>query len=271
MLKKSLIVILLTGILFAGCNSESPVNTGGNTNSNYIKINTIEQGTTKFEVYSASGTALYYGYNDIGFKVFISGIEKKSGTVYFQPKMFHFIGSPWHSSPVSSSFNFDSDKQIFTGYTCFTMVSDSSGSWYGFYNYNNETSIDSVKFNVGVNTTNQVRAWDDMIGGHTYVLTLIEPMNAKVGLNNLTYILHQTNNDKIYTEVNGAEIFIRTWMPSHGHGSSNNVNPLSTGSGRYSGKANFSMSGGWEVYDSIAYNGGTITKTPGPKFLFDVY
>jgi len=268
---KSLIISLLAGILFAGCNSESPVNNNNSTTSSYTKINTVESGSTKFEQYSTSGNILLYGYNDIGFKVFIGGVEKKSGFVNYQPKMFHFLGSPWHSSPVSSIFNYDTDKQLFTGYVSFTMISDSSGSWFGFYNYNNEASIDSIKFNVTTNSTNQVRAWDDIVGGHTYVLSLIEPMNAKVGLNNMMFILHETNNDKIYSEVNGAEMFIRTWMPLHGHGSSSNVNPVSSGNGRYSGKTNFSMSGGWELYDSIKYNGGTITSSPSPKFLFDVY
>ncbi len=271
MLLKSIIIILLAGILFTGCKSDNFVDTGGTSNNNYVKINSIENGNTKFEVWSSTGSMLYYGYNDIGFKVFIGGTEKKTGVVMFQPKMFHFPGSPWHSSPVSSSFNYDVDKQHFSGYVCFTMISDSSGSWFGDFNYNNEAQIDSVMFTVTTNSTNQVRAWDDINGGHTYVLSLIEPMSAKVGLNNLTYILHQTNNDKIYTEVNGAEMFIRTWMPTHGHGSSNNVNPLTLGGGKYSGKANFSMSGGWEVYDSIAYNGGTITKMPHPKFVFDAY
>ena len=269
---KAYIILILAGLFLAGCNSDSTVDpTNNNTNSNYVKINTIEQGSVMFEQYSATGTVLGYGYNDIGFKVYVSGTEKKSGSVYYQPKMFHFIGSPWHSSPVKNVFEYDAEKQMFMGYACFTMISDSSGSWFGFYNYNNETSIDSVRFTVATSTTAQVRAWDDMVSGHTYVLTLIEPLNAKVGLNNLNFILHTTNNDKVYTEVNGAEMFIRPWMPSHGHGSSSNVNPASTGEGRYTGKANFSMSGGWEVYDSVIYNGGTITKSPSPKFLFDVY
>ena len=266
------IIIIIFAIIITGCGSENSVTPENNTNTGtYTKINTIEKNGVKFEQYSSTGTSLYYGYNDIGFKVFIGGSEKNSGFVIYQPKMFHFPGSPWHSSPVSSSFNYDTEKQMFIGYVCFTMVSDSSGQWYGDYNYNNESTIDSVMFNVTTNSTNQVRAWDDLIGGHTYVLTLIEPMNAKVGLNNFTLILHQTNNDKVFTEVNGAGMFIRPWMPSHGHGSSNNTNPASLGNGRYSGKANFSMSGGWEVYDSIYYNGGTITKSPHPKFVFDVY
>jgi hypothetical protein len=271
MLLKYFIIVLLGGIFFTGCKSENPSEPVNTATSNYIKINTIESGNTKFELWSATGNMLCYGYNDIGFKVLIAGTEKKSGFVNYQPKMFHFPGSPWHSSPVSSVFNYNTDKQLFTGYVSFTMISDSSGSWFGYYNYNNEAAIDSIVFTVTTNSTNQVRAWDDIVGGHTYVLSLIEPMNAKVGLNNLTCILHQTNNDKIFTEVNGAEMFIRTWMPSHGHGSSSNVNPTTLGNGKYSGKANFSMSGGWEVYDSIVYNGGTITKSPHPKFLFDAH
>jgi len=268
---KSFIIIILAGLLFTGCKSNNPVTTTNNTPSDYIKVNTIENGNTKFELWSATGNMLYYGYNEIGFKVFLAGTEKKSGAVYYQPKMFHFLGSPWHSSPVSSVFNYDTDKQLFTGYASFTMISDSSGSWFGFYNYNNEVSIDSVRFTVTTNSTNQVKAWDDLAGGHTYVLSLIEPMNAKVGLNSITYILHQTNNDKVYTEVNGAQMFIKTWMPTHGHGSSSNENPVSLGGGKYTGKANFSMSGGWDVYDSIYYDGGVITRSPSPGFYFDVH
>jgi hypothetical protein len=271
MLLKTFIVIILACILFQGCNTDSPVNNNNTVTNNYVKINTIERGDTKFELWSATGNILYYGYNDIGFKVYVAGAEKKTGTVMYQPKMYHFIGSPWHSSPVSRTFSYDSDKQLFTGYVSFMMISDSTGWWVGDYNYNNETTIDSVGFTVTTNSTNQMRIWDDLVGGHTYVLSLIEPMNAKVGLNTISCMLHETNNHKSFTEVNGAGMFITTWMPSHGHGSSNNVNPSFLGSGKYSGKVNFSMSGGWDVYDSIYYNGGVITKSPSPKFSFDAY
>jgi len=150
------------------------------------------------------------------------------------------------------------------------MISDLGSYWYGFCNYNDEVSLDSVLFNVIPLSTNQISVWDDIYGGHTYVLTLIEPKNAFVGLNNFSCILHQTDDDKNYTEVNGAEMFIRPWMESHGHGSSSNVNPTGLGGGRYSGKANMTMIGDWDVYDSIRYNGNVITKSPPVKFRFTV-
>jgi YtkA-like len=269
---KSFIILILSGILLAGCNSNSPVDpSNNNTNSSYTKINTFENGTTKFELWSASGTSLYYGYNDIGFKVFLSGVEQQSGFAKFYPKMYHSLGSPMHSAPVDSSFIYDSGKQLFAGYVCFTMISDSLSFWFGDCNYNNTAHVDSIRYNVTSNLTNQMRYWDDIVGGHTYLLTIIEPQNAKVGLNNLSFVLHQTNNDKNFYEVNGADMYIRPWMPSHGHGSSSNVNPASLGGGKYTGKVNFSMSGGWEVYDSIAYNGGVITGNNSQKFTFDVY
>jgi hypothetical protein len=268
---KSIIIIIFAVLLFAGCNSNNPVTNTTTNTGNYSKISTIEQGSVKYEIWSASAPTLIYGYNDIGFKVFINGTEKTTGFVKILPKMYHFVGSLWHSSPVSSSFNYNSDNGLFTGYASFIMVTDSNGFWYNDFNYNNESYLDSMAIIVNSNSTSQVRVWDDIVGGHSYVLTLIEPNNAKVGLNNLTYLLHQTNNDKDYVEISTAEVLIRPWMPSHGHGSSSNVNPAPVGGGKYTGKANFTMSGGWYVYDSINYNGGALTSSSSPDFYFDVH
>ena len=73
-------------------------------------------------------------------------------------------------------------------------------------------------------------------------------------------ILHKTPDQENYTEVNNAQMFIRPWMPSHGHGSSNNMNPVFTSNGKYEGKANFTMPGKWYVYDSIVVNNQTISE-----------
>jgi hypothetical protein len=44
-------------------------------------------------------------------------------------------------------------------------------------------------------------------------------------------------------------------MPSMGHGSPNNVNPVHTSNGHYLGKVNFTMSGFWRVHLTIKKNG----------------
>jgi len=264
------ILILFAGLLLYSCSNDSTTNSNEPVNTDYQKIYTSESGSKKIECWSSTGNSIYYGYNNIGFKVYEGGIEKKTGFVKFYPKMYHSLNSPMHSSPVSSIFNYSSDKGFFTGYASFTMLSDSVSFWYGFHNYNNEFSIDSVLFNVAASDVNQIRAWDNIYTGHTYILTLINPNYPKVGLNTFECLFHRTNDDKIYTEITDADMFIKPWMPSHGHGSSSNENPVYTSGGIYSGKANFTMAGTWEVYDSIKVSGEFVTPKPPPKFIFDV-
>ena len=264
-------LLLLFGLFFYSCNND-PISTINEIiPSGYSKINTIESGGTKFELWSASGNGMFFGYNDIGFKVFINGVEKTNGFVKFKPNMYHGGGGPGHSSPVSNSFLYDNNKGLFTGYACFIMISDSSSFWYGSYNYNDASQIDSVLFYVNILPANQMKIWDDIYGGYTYVLTLINPLSVVLGSNNFNCILHKTQDDKNYSEVDSAEMMIRPWMESHGHGSSNNTNPVWKGNGRYEGKAIFTMPGIWSVYDSIKINGVFITRTPPPFFSFNIY
>ena len=59
-------------------------------------------------------------------------------------------------------------------------------------------------------------------------------------------------------------------MVTHGHSSSNNINPVSQGNGKYSGQVNFSMTGKWAVYDTLKINGNDITNNEPQKFNFSV-
>ena len=175
-----------------------------------------------------------------------------------------------HSSPTSPSFLYDQNKSMFMGYASFFMVSDSSSFWFGFYNYYDMETIDSVIFNVESSSTSQVRYFVDYNAGDSYYLTLVSPFYPKQGPNVLQCILHKSNDDIVFTQIDNAEMFIRPWMETMGHGSSNNLHPSYKGGGIYEGSANFNMSGIWYVYDSIKVNNNFITSAPPPKFIFDV-
>lgn len=265
-----LFLALVTGIIFYSCNSDSPVESTENNPSGYRKLFSVESGNNKFEIWSTSDTCLIYGYNDIGFKVFINGNEKSDGFVNYDPMMIHFPGQTGHSSPRSAQFNYNSTNKMFTGYVCFNMVSDSSGEWTGYYKYNNQYSVDSIPFAV-YPSANQVLGWDDVQGGNAYILTLLNPKIPTVGKNPFECLLHMDIGNNLFKEVDVAQMIIKPWMPSHLHGSSGNVNPVSKGNGKYSGEAVFTMSGTWVVYDTIKINNVIITKIPPPKFTFDVY
>jgi hypothetical protein len=55
-------------------------------------------------------------------------------------------------------------------------------------------------------------------------------------------------------------------MPSMGHGSPNNVNPVHTQNGHYVGTANFTMTGDWRIHLTIKEGNRLITD----KAYFDI-
>lgn len=267
MKKIILILIFFVSTLYLSCKSENPVNTGEVTND-YIKILTIDSGNYRIELYNRISNVLYVGYNEIGFKVFSNGIEEKTGFLKYRPVMYHLNGYG-HTTPVQSDFYYDNSVGLFTGYVCYSMLSDSTSMWFGDYNYNNQFSINHRQFDVILGIGSQMRIWLDLNTNILYYMTLYSPKNPQIGLNNFKVILHKTVDNYIYSEVDSAKMFIRPWMPSHGHGSSNNSNPILLNHGRYEGVVNFTMPGQWFVYDSIVVNNSTIS-TSSLYLVFDV-
>lgn len=266
-MKNCFLKSLFLSLLLASCNKENPV-TPESTTSDYQKILTIDTAGYIVEMYSKTASVLQVGYNELGFKISKDGTERTSGFLKFIPIMYHTNSS--HPTPVSDTFYYDSSDKLFTGYACFIMLSDTTSVWAADYNFNNELSIRKNKFDVFPSPTSQMRFWLDMQTNNVYLLTLIKPANPSTGLNDYEVILHRTPDQTAYYEVDSAEIFVRPWMPSHGHGSSNNLNPVFKRNGKYEGKVNFTMPGQWYVYDSIKINNFIITPNPPIYFIFDV-
>jgi hypothetical protein len=174
-----------------------------------------------------------------------------------------------HSSPVKAQFDYDNSLQMFTGYVIFTMPTDTSSSWYGFYNYNNQLRVDSVMFNVAQYTTGQIKVFTDSQAGKTYLISLLKPNAPLQGMNAFQCMLHRTDDDINYEQVDDAQMFIMPWMDAMGHGSTNNVHPHPIGGGIYEGNVNFNMPGEWSVYDTVYYGNIKITPNTPPKFIFN--
>lgn len=268
---RKFIILAITTLTLVSCGDNNVINPTDPPQSNYNKILTAESGSSKIELYNATANFFASGYNDLGIKFYVNNQLKTTGFVKFKPKMYHYFpNSPMHSSPASPEFTYNSDKGMFMGYASILMPTDTSMFWVGFFNYNNEASVDSVLFNVNSLNTSQVKMFNEPIGGWTYFITLISPYYPSQGLNNFKCLLHRTNNDIDYTEITNAQMFIRPWMDAMGHGSSNNVHPVYISGGVYEGSVNFNMSGLWSVYDSIKVDNTTITPQVSPKFTFDV-
>lgn len=64
-----------------------------------------------------------------------------------------------------------------------------------------------------------------------------------------------------FPAIDGYTMTMTPEMPSMGHGSPNNVNPVSSGMGKYDGKVNFTMTGYWKVNFEFLTESGETVKT----------
>jgi len=271
-MNKLKIIILQAAVIFisSGCGDDStgPQNTE-EENNNYVKVVSSESGNIRFEVWSATTNVLRVSYNKIGFKVFENNQEKTSGFVKYFPKMYHWLGSPMHSTPVKSQFNYVDSLHLFAGYAIYIMNSDTSSFWYGFYNYNNQFNLDSGMFNVSAYPEGQFRSFVDNQASLLYLITLVKPNVPVQGFNTFQCMLHSTHDDISYQQVDNAQMQIMPWMESMGHGSTNNIHPVHIGDGIYEGQINLNMPGEWNVADSVYLDGRKITEGIPPKFKFN--
>jgi len=236
----------------------------------YYKVASADSGILKFEIWSATNDSMQTGYNKVGFKVFESGGPKTSGYVKFKAKMYHTGAQDLHQTPTEPKYNYNPSLEMFTGYIIMLMPSDSTGHWFGFYNYNDAMNVDSVNFDVGLNFPQKFKIFVDLNNNFSYLITVLEPVYAVRGVNNFKFMMHESADFLSFTQVNGAQNYTRTWLDSLGHTSAGNINPVDGGTGYYEGKLNFDYGGIWRVYDSVYYNSNLITHNGTPWLVFVV-
>jgi hypothetical protein len=91
-----------------------------------------------------------------------------------------------------------------------------------------------------------------------YFVSLIEPSEPKVGINDYEVVVHERKTMMSWPAVNGLTMEIEPEMPTMGHGSPDNENPVETTYGHYVGKVNFTMTGYWKVNMVVKKNGNVI-------------
>jgi hypothetical protein len=76
---------------------------------------------------------------------------------------------------------------------------------------------------------------------------LILPDEPVVGVNDFEILVNKKVSMMDWPPDESFLITIEPEMPTMGHGSPNNVNPVHEGMGHYRGKVNFTMTGYWKV------------------------
>lgn len=160
-----------------------------------------------------------------------------------------------HSSPVTQPV-FNSSTKLYEGGAVFSMPSGDMGSWQVIVTMGEE----QVALNVSVDATaTGIKHTGTFVGsdGVSYTISLVEPVAPKIGMNDLVIMINKRETLMSFPAVSGLTVEVTPEMPSMGHGSPNNVNPVYTTGGLYVGKVNFTMTGDWRLHFKVL-NGSTV-------------
>ncbi|KAB2879295.1 FixH family protein [bacterium] len=249
--------ILVCLMFLTGCSDDKQA-----TKLQLLKIAdvTVDSAETIVSLYAED--SLQVGYNRVYFsmKTTDDGHEVDDAHIMLLPMMDMTDMGMMHSSP----YEMPSEELIdgyFQGALVFTMPSYDEGHWtltVTFHNYHNNKEGSAV-FDLMIKNSTDVKALT--VGADKYIVTLIDMKEPQVGLNDFEIGLYKKQTMMSFPPVTSASVSIEPTMPSMGHGSSNNVNPVHTVMGRYLGKVNFTMTGDWQVDVNAAINDTTMLST----------
>ena len=242
-MKASQLIILVFSIFVftLNCSDTNSAN-NGDPAEDLLKIGDTTTANTIVEVY-LNETPLI-GYNKIYFKVTDRTTDKISETAQITLSTLMDMGMHQHASPYESPAGNDAEDGLFVGAANFIMA----GMWQLHFHIHNMSNDDHIPFQLvlDVGASNRVK---NIVGADssTYFVTLVKPVDPVVGINELEITVHQRQSMMSFLAVEGLSISMEPTMPSMGHGSPNNVDPLHDNIGHYKGQVNFTMTGDWLI------------------------
>jgi hypothetical protein len=168
-----------------------------------------------------------------------------------------------HAAPVE-----DPDEtavnDVFPGAVAFIMPSSMGNTWrlgVAVHNHmNNKEGMATFDVTVDNPATPVLRVFTAQTPDSSkLVLSLLEPSSPKVGMNDIEFTIHRKESMMSFPPDDSYSIEITPEMPSMGHGSPNNENPVDIGNGHYKGKVNFTMTGEWRVNVVVKKDGKTVS------------
>lgn len=242
---------------------EDAINNTNNPTENLTKIGEAYILGAKAKAIVYSTKSFETGYNVLYVSLFdsVDGTPLNAGHFDVVPMMN--MGTMVHSCPTENTEDTIATNGYFKSVVIFSMPGTSS-EWtlnLSFHNHKNGLEGEgTLGVNVVASTPSKFKSVVLPLDSNKSVfISLIEPKNPQVGINDFEITLHQKASMMDFPPINNYAVEIVPEMPSMGHGSPNNINPVSTGNGHYVGKVNYTMTGLWYVHLNIYKNGTLIS------------
>ena len=168
-----------------------------------------------------------------------------------------------HSCPVENTADTTTTDNYFKTAVVFSMPGTAS-EWSLNLNFHNHKNGLEGSGTLGVNviSSSPARFKSTVLSldsNSSVLISLVGLLNPQVGINDFEITLHKKASMMSFPAIDNYSVEIIPEMPSMGHGSPNNVNPILTSNGHYVGKVNFTMTGLWRINLKLYKNGTLIS------------
>jgi hypothetical protein len=234
----------------ASCKKESNTSAHNVIPSNLKLISSGHAGgaATRVDIYAAAD--LYVGYNNLYFALYDSASNNRITQAQVSLSTMTSAGV---NGPVENPLGTNADNGLFNAASVFV----SAGSWTlaTQIQIGNKTGIYTAT--VSIIQPSPAKSYTVMTADSaTLFVSFVQPSNPILGVNNFELVVDRLVNGKSYAPDSTYMMSINAVMPfMTGMNSPNNVNPSYSGNGHYTGKVDFIMGGGWEVYVDLQHNG----------------
>jgi hypothetical protein len=205
---------------------------------------------TKVEIYAAQD--LYVGYNKLYIALYDSASNARITQAQVSLSALTCMGV---SGPVENPASTTADNGLFNA----AALCMSAGSWTLATHIGNVSNGNTGNFASPVVAVqaSPARSYSVTTSDHSNLfVSIVQPTDPQLGVNTLELVIDRQTNDMSYTPDSAYMVAINPTMPSMtGMSSPNNMCPVYTGRGHYTGKVDFIMSGGWRIYIDLLHNG----------------
>ena len=234
-----------------------------NPTSNLIQIGEtyIIGANAKAIIYSAK--PFETGYNVVYVALFDSTDGSRLSAGHFNINPMMDMGMMQHSCPVENTADTTTTDNYFKTAVVFSMPGTAS-EWSLNLNFHNHKNGLEGSGTLGVNviSSSPARFKSTVLSldsNSSVLISLVGLLNPQVGINDFEITLHKKASMMSFPAIDNYSVEIIPEMPSMGHGSPNNVNPILTSNGHYVGKVNFTMTGLWRINLKLYKNGTLIS------------
>lgn len=253
-MKQISFLILAVALIFSACKKDSGTPDTPDPKEGLVKISEgyALGASAKVEVWS--GAELSTGYQRLFIALYdsVSNNPINKADVKILPMMDMNMNGMMmsHSSPFENPTQTTSDNTLFPCAAVFTMPSSSTGVWKLNVTVTRDGQSTAKKAELQISVKQapleRVRTLTAS-DGTVLVVSYVEPLQPKVGINDFEITIHRRASQMSFVPADNLSIVMVPEMPSMGHGSPNNINPVFAANGHYKGKVNFTMTGDWKV------------------------